>query len=1097
MIPKLSLIIWSLVSFLLIIQFSAQAKSPKAINEESKPLIKESQSTPKSGAHSNVGPEIKSQSAADDGSKRFQSRMMSGGFKPSDTKPESIGPNEPWNLHGLVPTFVDREQGDEMVALASESDPSGPFRPLAKSNKSAMLMSVDGRFEESNSQRQRAAEKQRQQQGEEYDDDEDDADLPFPNGSNWNNPRQILGEFDQKNRGTSSMQQAKPGSRPDPDFAGGTMNGPSNRTESSAMGFNSEKGWMPTETHLSSTDLRDRDVAQMKSQRPRLAGKRPSEKLVSLLGARDVKGAFSRTDMAIEYLRSILKTKQHQRNNSTNQGSYKEVQNGSINITRIKEPAKQVEEEYQRGPYMKQLTNKPTQEAGKFSISDAKPLSDPPSLGSFLGIGPSAKTPEMIATTKVPYEASQVISEKHPYQLGDSMQQAGPYPSDYSDIPEDLTRGFDRPQMMQSVVGPRIAPMENGRESADGPQQRRPTSDMYEPMDLEHSQSSQAIVQQQFSRAPAYAPPESDPAGKRAQVQQPAELKTITTHSDDGLKRPMIQIPESLLADQPMARYNVSRGKFVRPGRANATTGHRSVPDGLTKGKPAANIDKISVVGYKKTPDSRPKASSSDSDSRPKFAEYQQVPWKRQPTLPSSKLYKDDPPKAWSHPQPQNRLDYALQKSFDPNFNAPKLAQPRPQPQIQSQPQDHQQQQLYLPERQRQQDEQQSLRPLLPPLPPLPQPPQQPPKAQAEQLMPPPPPPQSLHQAPPQSLTPPMQPQPSQEQPQQQEEPIQYQNIPVPPAPPVGKPPKLVGYNFYDDSSDANNDKLEHLVPTNFQLGDALYGSHGGVEKVLSLEELEAIQKQFVTAEHPLIAVQQNQEFNSQPNASYQSDESQFRQQQGDMLSSGPMSISGLRADGPMPELLQRLISPERQAEEVLRELASNEEGHLSAVQPPPNQSRLDGQQVHLPPPQQQPSDEPAARYQRESAGDARPEEIIAPKKKSLIVYLNHPRSTDMPRGQMPGDDRIAQSVFEKYSEPFVTAKEFDSNGLSKDGKHLDIANIGGFGSGELKDGFNHPDKDGLSVVVIGDAYKYKKIVLLISSKTGGLKFIPMVKDMK
>ena len=127
----------------------------------------------------------------------------------------------------------------------------------------------------------------------------------------------------------------------------------------------------------------------------------------------------------------------------------------------------------------------------------------------------------------------------------------------------------------------------------------------------------------------------------------------------------------------------------------------------------------------------------------------------------------------------------------------------------------------------------------------------------------------------------------------------------------------------------------------------------------------------------------------------------------------------------------------------------------------------------------------------------------MAEKKKSLIVYLNHPRADDMAKvASSATDDSLAQLISDQTSgDPFVSAKEFDSHGLSKDTKHLDVSSLRGLGlagnsgvDGTTKDG---QDKDGLSVVVIGDAHKYKKIVLLISSKSGGLKFIPMVKDMK
>lgn len=112
-------------------------------------------------------------------------------------------------------------------------------------------------------------------------------------------------------------------------------------------------------------------------------------------------------------------------------------------------------------------------------------------------------------------------------------------------------------------------------------------------------------------------------------------------------------------------------------------------------------------------------------------------------------------------------------------------------------------------------------------------------------------------------------------------------------------------------------------------------------------------------------------------------------------------------------------------------------------------------------------------------------------KQKSLIVYLNHPKSYDMVTGSP------------KRPSDIISAKELEAFGLNpKDSKMFDVAELRpnlefeslvAPSNNENKD----KDKDGLSVVVIDDAYKYKKIVLLISSKSGGLKFVPMVKDSK
>lgn len=293
-------------------------------------------------------------------------------------------------------------------------------------------------------------------------------------------------------------------------------------------------------------------------------------------------------------------------------------------------------------------------------------------------------------------------------------------------------------------------------------------------------------------------------------------------------------------------------------------------------------------------------------------------------------------------------------------------------------------------------------------------------------------------------------------------------------APPVQapdmKPPRIVSYNYFESPTEAGDSEL---MATSYQLGDALYSSNGGMEQSLSSTELEAIQSQFMTAEHPVVPLPMQV---PQQQIQYQHESPNFAGQQ-----AGGSKSYAHQAE----QTLQRLSSPAKQAEEAMKELASSED-QTSVVDPRgygknPNQEHEHGS---------------LAKTQTLSEGrKLEAERMAAPvleakRKKSLIVYLNHPRPTDMSKFSTEEGASLMQQA--TATDSFVSAKEFDSHGLSKDSKHLDVSSLQNLS--EIKDS---QDKDGLSVVVIGDAYKYKKIVLLISSKSGGLKFIPMVKDMK
>lgn len=283
------------------------------------------------------------------------------------------------------------------------------------------------------------------------------------------------------------------------------------------------------------------------------------------------------------------------------------------------------------------------------------------------------------------------------------------------------------------------------------------------------------------------------------------------------------------------------------------------------------------------------------------------------------------------------------------------------------------------------------------------------------------------------------------------------------------KPPRIVSYNYFESANEpADGQRAQRpggpAQATNFQFGDSLLSASGDIEHSLSGADLEAIQSQFLTAEHPVVPL--NEQQRAPANAP------------GEAEPSLRSLLDGLKLAGGAQ------FGPElgHQGEEPLKELASSHEESASSIVAAPvppmgTANNGDGQRA---------ADRP--QQQRRPAS-------FADKKKSLIVYLNHPHADDMTRAAgSAGEDSLAQLIGEQSSgDPLVSAREFDSHGLSKETKHLDVASLRGLPA----DSKGAPDKEGLSVVVIGDAYKYKKIVLLISAKSGGLKFIPMVRDMK
>lgn len=342
--------------------------------------------------------------------------------------------------------------------------------------------------------------------------------------------------------------------------------------------------------------------------------------------------------------------------------------------------------------------------------------------------------------------------------------------------------------------------------------------------------------------------------------------------------------------------------------------------------------------------------------------------------------------------------------------------------------------------------------------------------------------------------------------------------------------PKIIQYDYSEQSNMPNRpsqpsvqdfvggprEELADLVATNYQLADALYSSSGNLEQMLSATELEAIKRQILLSansdpiqgfgpQQPTLASSRFPTELAYPSRSISGSGSSLMSQNlphsmglgyqnHRALGEGLQPIQNMAASISGNQLMTNKLtsSPSKQAEELLSELASERES-LFALAP----SRSLERQPKL-------LDPSVTVKQKPSSADARDPSQQSndnKKKKNLIVYLNHPKSNEMQKGAQEASSSGSGSGLHEQpqSDEFVSAKEFDSLGLSKESKLLDIAKLSSSGPMDPSLGIESVpgDKDGLSVVVIGDAYKYKKIILLISAKSGGLKFVPMVKDEK
>lgn len=326
--------------------------------------------------------------------------------------------------------------------------------------------------------------------------------------------------------------------------------------------------------------------------------------------------------------------------------------------------------------------------------------------------------------------------------------------------------------------------------------------------------------------------------------------------------------------------------------------------------------------------------------------------------------------------------------------------------------------------------------------------------------------------------------------------------------------PKIIQYNIAEplmESSQVSRDSVQpsgiaaDLVATNYQLADALYSSTGTLEQLLSGQELEAIKRQILLSagSEPIEAPSLPGRYPSElayPSSSISGSGSTLLATSMAGQSVGlegnlnvepqvnpSIAISAPPASGQSNlQTTNKLSQSNKEAEEILSELGS--EQSLLSTRATKSRTQQTEKLAKTP-------DEGGS-----SPNGATEEPLwsVDKKKKSLIVYLNHPKSHEMQTiSKIPTHGAPANEDSQWLNEELISAREFDALGLAKeDPKQLEVANFHKPLDSDTSNGTGN-EKDGLSMVVIGDAYKYKKIILLISSKSGGLKFVPMVKDSK
>lgn len=981
-------------------------------------------------------------------SKRFQSRMMqTDNLKSINHKQISSRSAEVtyplsdgWSPHNLVPTFTDQEQGDDMVALASDQDPAEAEFPSLSPHQGDPRASALPEQQNIDQQRlaagqqddrkikdpsglqpvQNPSSKGRPEQGkaakqleELYpdDDDQDELDESGMPGRGMNKATELRDSSiaDVTSKGSLNVDKSISSTesirdlRTEDHFAlgenqAGLRNSNMSKVEllvDQKQPLEPERGWLPS---LKSGNRQP--VKPMKAEGQRYS---TAEKLAHLFGGREASGgALSKADVAIEYLKNMLRNRQNSTSSSPPTGDRQVMStltppsptktsnanrlsvlanklNQILNYTAVEQVTTPVVEQSIR------LQDEPTKRPRQVEETQLQQQS---SFRGMFGLSSDAKfsvgdakaLPLAIENGRQPLEPI----NKHPQLEQPEIHQAN---GELTDLTDEYQAGYRLQNQQQFQLGLESQPVPSRQ-----------------PLDATHHYDMQHSVQRPSRDIPVQAPPpmlmQSAVGPRLNQEYRHIDMSRGQAVLGERDHRPPMNIPQMNIA-QSNRFFRMEKlsdvpnlGQPIGQPRPPPTIKTKNHPLVDPQGGVVGHVDSFSGPGprrpnqgaVKEAIKASPKGDGS-SRLRSKVIDER----KPESTAKTSVNQRPDGMKDVHNQPPQTTLISSKIYKNEYHIEHPEL-QPLPQQEVFQRPLQDVEHNFHGPSQ---------------------------------------------------------------------------QNL---------KPPKIVSYNYFESPAELGNPG--ELIATNYQLGDALYSSNGGIEHTLSNGELEAIQNQFITGEHPIVPIHGRDQTKSYPSDAHLPVD--FREHH----TGSDIKPVDMRLDGLSRHNLNRI----RHNDDIMKELASNEDASRSISAPPvhqiPRPIMLDefrsGDKEHRLNTVFDPS--------IESDVDGKT------KRKSLIVYLNHPRPDDMSKVSSTNGEgyNLAQTVNDQPADSFISAKEFDSHGLSKENKHLDVSNLQEFS--DLKEG---QDKDGLSVVVIGDAYKYKKIVLLISSKSGGLKFIPMVKDMK
>lgn len=954
-----------------------------------------------------------------DSSAKFQARMMS--------HQDQLGQYESWQPHNIpMPTFVDQEQGDEMVALASDSGDSAEQAVKVASPIPSVRQSKGG-FGSYRSEQQQADIQQTKQREK----GEKDPQQVKPAGSSStrlaaftsgplemanNKQTSMLEEYyanmsddledeqqEQQEQAEAHQLKAKPQkdqTNHEQEAAFYRDQQAANKTSQKAF----ESGWLPA----SSRQIQTLTSPSVPTYHQKAAG----EKLAELFGSSVVgqsgpgNNMASKADLAIEYLRNVLRDKQSSQNGSSSNVQELDLARNNKNASlhrlssfasRLNQlmlnnsPNQKVEEiggaNKSSSPVLTgiDLSEKPilAQQADvKFSISDVKPSTLTPEIPSTSTTRqPTTDLPQYSSSPQQEFTPEQAISS---FQMG-NLNGAGDYMEDLNDYPRAQQQMFSI-ESQQVPVALKHGPLEHTIRHQAPAFRSNPTEysgnadEHHHKQQQQHNQKAPSSTRFfQMQQHTVHPPPPASASHNNYHQQQSDHYQKQPTEAG-----PQLHGAYGYEAGQIKEEHAI--GKTSKPKHINPV-------QQVTIEQQQHHVPIGSKIYRDPTEQHPAQAPVEHHHSKVSVFHQKAVEHHRQPV---------------QQPQHYEQHQLAAQLSH--------LPEPVPI-QVPRQP--------HLPEP-------------LPPYPHLPEPVPQPIEHHHHQ--------QVINHAQGQQNEKYAQPQHHKEHPQATHYHHQKSTL---------RPPKIVSYNYEHNLDESltkhyqipvaggahNQSALGELLATNYQLGDALYSSSGGLEHPLSQHELDAIQSQFLTAEHPVVTIPVAQPNEHHSNLKHNQ---QYQEQQ----------LAGLLANHLRHHQESQMID-DSMKEAELEQLMS------AASQQPAHKARSELQPAH----------HQVIGNQRFVIDDKK---STVDRKKNLVVYLNHPRPDEMSSKQKNGDESVA-------------AKEFDiANGLmNKDMKQLE----------EFKLNSSDKDKDGLSVVVINDAYKYKKIVLLISSKTGGLKFIPMLKD--